>query len=357
MKEKMMPPKIDFTNTSGQALMVELGQINNFINGTPPCFDNGFDGYAQLALLDVYGMFFKNGDVAQKPLIYFRHTDVTKNKHRFVSLLELGDDYLAPQKGVFHVEELAGSDTPVIAYGERSKKPKVYGYESKEKLVECRFFENEMTMKEGDFFDIKAYPWQYTVYDHQSIYRNSSVIFQPSTFLGTFDKEPIIGLGSYDRFCIKRDVEGFDNIALGYITLTAMGIRDDGRKEVAFITASLNSSGKTIAYYFLEGELPIITDHVKIEADWVRLPYVNDGTCVFKEATFYFCNKEIHFEGKWGTKGFSEKPRIEKSGQSQVFGTWYEGRAPYQHRLYFTFVENMNAYDFELEKLGFNIIK
>lgn len=352
-----MAKKIEFSNTSGQTLHVELGKQNNLVEGTPDCFNNEFDGYAKLALLDVYGMCFPSGNATQKPFIYFRHTDVTKSKYRFGSLLELGDDYLSPQKGVYHVDKIADADTPLIPYRKISENPPVYGFDSEEKLVECRFHEDHFIIKEGDFFNLKAEPWNYTIYDHQSTYSHSSVIFQPSTFLGSFEGSPFIGLGSYDRFCIKENVNGFDNIPLEYITLTAMGIRDDGRKEVVFITASIGEVGKTIAYYLLDGETPVITDHVSVEADWIRLPYTDDGTCIFEKATFSFCGKEIHFQGKWGAKGFTPEPRIEKHGQSQVFGTWYEGTNPYKHRIYFTFVENMGAYDHKLKELGFDIVE
>ena len=87
----------------------------------------------------------------------------------------------------------------------------------------------------------------------------------------------------------------------------------------------------------------------------MHLPYVDDGTCVFKDAIFRFAGKEIHFEGKWGTKGVRPEPRIEKHGQSQILGTWYEGSTPYKHKLSMTFSENMEAYDYKLEKMGFDV--
>ena len=99
----------------------------------------------------------------------------------------------------------------------------------------------------------------------------------------------------------------------------------------------------------------MLTDKVSMETEWKRLPYVDDGTCVYKNAVFRFAGKEFHFEGKWGTKGFTEKPRVEKHGQSQIFGTWYEGDTPYDHELSFGFSENMEAYDYKLEKLGFEV--
>ena len=111
--------------------------------------------------------------------------------------------------------------------------------------------------------------------------------------------------------------------------------------------------GYSTFYYYIDGEEPILTDHVTMEAEWEHLPYVNDGTCVFKDAIFRFCGKEFHFEGKWGCKGFT--PRVEKHGQSQIFGTWYEGKIPYRHRVYLTFGENMEAYDVKLKELGFDV--
>lgn len=349
-----MAKRVKFHNTSGQTLYVELGEKNNFVDGTPECFDNDWDGHAELAVIDVYGMFFPNGDTTGKPFMYFRHTDVEHQKYRFGNLVELGDDWLSPQKGVFHADEVADSDTLVSKYGKISDDPIVYGFGSDSKILEARFYDKYFTMNEANAFKIKAEPWKYTVYEHQSLYAGSSLILQPSTFIGTFDGKPVIGLGSYDRMCISRNVNGFDNIIMEYVAMNAMGIRDDGRKEMVLISAAFN--GKIVVYYLLEGEEPIITDHVEIEAEWKHLPYVDDGTCVFKDAVFYFCGKEIHFEGKWGTKGFLKEPRIEKHGQSQVFGTWYEGKTPYKHRVYYTFVENMGAFDYKLKELGFDVV-
>ena len=123
-----------------------------------------------------------------------------------------------------------------------------------------------------------------------------------------------------------------------------------------FISGSFNEDGKTVAIYYIDGETPIICDYFTLEADWVHLPYVDDGTCVFTDAVIRFSGKEFHFHGKWGNKGFTEKPRIEKHGQSQISGTWYEGKIPYRHRLYYSGFENMEAYDYKLKKMGFSIV-
>jgi hypothetical protein len=81
----------------------------------------------------------------------------------------------------------------------------------------------------------------------------------------------------------------------------------------------------------------------------------DDGTVMYKDALFIVGNKKIHFEGKWGTKGFLNEPRLEKHGQSQMFGTWYEGKERYRHRVYYTFTENMEAYDENLKSYGFDV--
>ncbi len=88
----------------------------------------------------------------------------------------------------------------------------------------------------------------------------------------------------------------------------------------------------------------------------MRLPYVDDGTCIYEDATFSFAGKTLHFHGRVGLQGFTPKPRVEKHGQSQVFGTWYEGDEPYDHKLFFGFVENMEAYDKGSQAAGFDVI-
>lgn len=354
-----MANRVNFNNSSNYAAYEEIGPVNNLILKIPPQFDNGYDDHAKVVLLDTYCMLWPDAVVKDsKPVMYFRHTDVANNKYRFGNIVDLGDKPLDVQKGVLHADEAADASTPIDEpYGIVNNNPEVLGLSSKGKVTQ-RYYRDKVTVKEGDYLDLTAYPWEgFTVYDHQSTYADCSCVFQPSTFFGTLDGKPILGLGSFDRLCMKQHTSGgFGTVPLAYIAFSAMGIRPDGRKEMVFASIGLNDGARTIATYHLEGETPIISDSVDIEADWVHLPYVNDGTCVFKDASIYFGGKEFHFKGKWGTKGFLRKPRIEKHGQSQMFGSWYEGNTEYEHRLYYTFVESMEAYDENLKKLGFNII-
>lgn len=352
-----MAKRVNFNNKGYHALYVENGPVNNFIEKVPPEFNNAYDDYAKVVLLDSYCMLFPEANIKNKPVMYFRHTDVANNKYRFGNIVDLGDNPLDVQKGVLHANEVAQSDTLIDKpYGVDDNG--VLGFSSTGK-VEQNYYEKYTTIKEGDYLNLTAYPWVgFTTYDHQSTYENCSCVFQPATFVGSLDGKPIIGLGSYDRLCMKNHTSGgFGTVPLAYIAFSAMGIREDGRKEYCFASIGLSKGARTMAIYKIDGQEAIITDNVDFEADWIKLPYVDDDTCVFKDAILYFGGKEFHFEGKWGTKGFLKQPRIEKHGQSQMFGTWYEGNKKYEHRLYYTFTENMEAYKDNLIKIGFDVIE
>lgn len=353
-----MAKQIDFKNTSGQAMYITLGKLRekDLVEVTPEVFDNDFDGHAILSLADVIGMIFPNGDVTKKPMLYIRHTDMLKKQFRFGNLVELGDDFLSPQKGAYHEEEVAQAGVKISEYHAVEGRKGMYGFESEDPASEFRFCEEYFAAKEGDFFNVKGELWPNAIYEHRSMYNNVSTVIQAASLLGTYEGKPVLGLGEHDRLFIPSKVNGFDGITanFGYFYMNMMGIREDGRREQALI--SIDNSGKTLGYYTLDGEQPIVSDHVSMEADWVHLPYVDDGTCIYKDAIFRFGGKEFHFEGKWGSKGFTPKPRVEKHGQSQVFGTWYEGKTPYQHRLFMTFGENMEAYDYKLKEMGFDVL-
>lgn len=347
--------KVEFINHKDQPLYATIKDVNNKDLATkrPEVFDNDYDGHSILSLADIIAMVFPNGDVTQKPMLYIRHTDMIKNQYRFGDIVELGDTYLDVQKGVYHEEEIAQAGTKISEYHEFEDG--MYGFESKEPFSQLKFNEDYFTAKEGNVFSIKGEGWPKTIFEHQSMYNHVATIIRPATVSGVYEGKPIFGLGEHDRLFIPTEINGFDGITnnFGYVYMNMMGIREDGRREQALI--SLEFSGKIFAYYYIDGEEPILTDHVTMEAEWGHLPYVNDGTCVFKDAIFRFCGKEFHFEGKWGCKGFTPKPRVEKHGQSQIFGTWYEGKIPYRHRVYLTFGENMEAYDVKLKELGFDV--
>ena len=350
-----MAKKVYFHNVSSKPFYsyMQDRQPDDLTKESPKVFDNEFDNHAQLYIIDVYGMFYKGGDMTQKPIMYFRHSDMMKNKYRFGNLIDLGDDYLSPQKGVYHPEKTA-QQISFEEYHKVSDEPLAYQYGTEDPKSCFTLFKDHIELNEGDYFKVISQPWDKTIIDHLSFWRETSTIFQPSCFIGTIDGEKVVGIGEYIKAYKSKDQKLDISDNMGYYYMDCMGIREDGRKEHAFINAELN--GNCYASYWLEGEVPVVTNQVTIEADWKHLPYVDDGTCIYKDAVFSFCGKEIHFTGKWATKGFTDHPRIERSGQSQVFGTWYEGKTPYKHRISMGFGENMEAYDYRLRENGFDVV-
>ena len=353
-----MADEVKFSQGAGPELCASLRELKteDLIAPTPRCFDTDYDGHAVLSLADIIAMVFPNGDVTEKPMIYIRHTDMLKKQFRFGNLVELGDDFLSPQKGVYHQDQVGQAGSPISDYREVADGE--YGFEAENPKAEFRFTKDGYSAKEGNFLSLTCDKWPLAIIEHESMYANVSTIIQAATFYGIFDNKPCLAVGEHDRLFIPTEVHGFDGITnkFGYFYMNMIGIREDGRKEQALISIGL-ADGKNFAYYYIDGETPILTSNVSMEADWYHLPYVQDGTCIYKDAIFRFAGKEFHFEGKWGTKGFTPEPRVAKHGQSQIFGTWYEGSTPYQHRLYMTFGENMEAYDYKLQEMGFNVIE
>jgi len=349
---------VEFKHTSNLPQYVTLNKLTSedVSSITPEFFKNDFDEYPTMALTDFIGMIFPDGDTNKKPYFYIRHIDMKKHVFRFGNIVELGDDFLSPQKGVINVDKFAQGGVPVTPYGSFNDGTNFTGFQSDEPKSEFRFNENSYYVKEGDFFLLKGEHWPLAIREHKSMYNGNSTYIQAATHSGMLNGNFFVGVGEHDRLFVSDKLDGFDSISatLGYIYMNMIGIREDGRKEQVLI--SIDNSGKVLGYYYIDGETPIITDQVTMEADWYRLPYVDDGTCVYKDAVFKFCDKEFHFEGKWGSKGFTPSPRVEKHGQSQVFGTWYEGKKPYRHKVFMTLGENMEAYDYKLEKAGFNIL-
>lgn len=318
---------------------------------SPEVFKNESDDNAHAVLVDQYGMLFVDGDTSSKPLYYMRHALIDES--RFGGIIELGDSIYSTQ--VFgDCDDLMQRGPIHNQYCKLSNQPMTYGYGTDEPFSEYRFYEDYSTWKEADVLDIKATYAGQAMVDHQASFKNLPQIIIPCRLEGTYRGKKVSGLGEWAKnYQLSHKPE---NILtnLGYICLDMLGIRCDGRLERAFV--AIDQSGSVGALYHLEGKEPIISDTLSFEADWHPLPYVNDGTCVYDKAVIRFGGKEIHVNGKWGSKGVTKNPRIDKHGQSHVFGSWYEGSVPYQHEVCFCFGENMEAFDTKLAAMGFNVI-
>ena len=141
-----------------------------------------------------------------------------------------------------------------------------------------------------------------------------------------------------------------------YFSGTYASVRADGRKEACGVSI-MGRNGYGFAYYCIDGEEPVLTDEVWLEADMYHLPYADpdDPTVTFKDAVWRFADKEIHFLGKWGGKGYWDHPRLETPGLSHVYGRYYVGDQPYKQMNYHVFNENTSAFDYAAEEQGFTV--
>lgn len=322
---------------------------DDFFQTYPKELDNEFDHYAKLALVDAYGLLFPQG-TKEAPVLFVRHGN--PDGYRFGGFSRLSDHPFGLQESL-HEEDIAQKESTGL-FRKISENPLCYGYGTENPFSQYRFATDFSTWKEADILDVKAEPFPYCIIQHQGEIANFTEIIQPAIVTGTYEGKPISFIGSYDKVFIPKAKTTDIGADMAYILVLDHGIRKDGRKESVVIY--INEKGQSMGGYYLEGEEPVCSTNVKMEADWYHLPYVNDGTVGYKDAVFTIGSKVIHFQGKWGTKGITAHPRLDKHGQSQIFGTWYEGDIPYEHEMFTTFHENMEAYDEKFRKLGFHIV-
>jgi len=332
----------------------------------PSCFKNEQGCGATVGKMAHYAQFWIDG--IKNPVYWFRN--VEPHCQRWCGISELGDGPLEPQKGL-HGDDLAQAMTPTIKYQKVCDKPKTFEIKTGDPYSLIRFVDDGnggvyaefKEGKDGCILDIKAVPLPKAVFSH-STPDIPAPYFQTDTVItGTYMGNPIRGMGGFDRTYLLNNAVGKTEeeealYAKTYRCNCALycGIREDGRME--FLNAQImDENGKGIGVYFLEGEEPIVTEDVRLEADFQHLPYVDDGTVVYTKGIWYVGPKVIHFDGKWGAKGFTAYPKIEKHGQSQCLGTWYEGKIPYKHTLEHTFTENSgDAYADRVKRMGFKVI-
>lgn len=324
----------------------------DFLEIEPKAFDNDLDGHASLCLNDMYGSLYYEGKEAEKPIMFFRHSNA--DSYRFGGITELGDTFIMHQKGGYHHNDLAQKDTQINGYRRISFEPNTYGFDSEHPFSEYRFTEHNATFKEGNILNLTATPLPICIVDHGCLFPPLNQFSQPCIVRGTYEGKKVHGLASYDRLYMPKTVTEKFGDNLGYFCSVGCGQREDDKYELCM--AVIDQSGTSVGVYWLEGEEPVISYDVTLEADWVHLPYVDDGTCIYEKAIYRFADIEFHVQGKWGTKGFTKEPRIERHGQSQVFGTWYVGNKPYHHKVSNSFNENMECYDYKLIEKGFHVI-
>ncbi|MBQ9036177.1 MAG: hypothetical protein IJ115_01770 [Erysipelotrichaceae bacterium] len=349
-----MASKVVFKSNTDLPLFTEFTEYKaDYLKSEPDVFQNERDGFAIHSLNSVVCEFFVDG----QPYYYYRHSD--PDKTRWVGICRLGDRPLDYQKGGYTYQLAAHNKNDIIVpYHKLSNDPVSYGFSSEYDEMSVVYTQKGITVKEGDILNFTAEFFPTVTLDHFNAWPNGVNCYVSGKVTGYFEGKPIEGVGRFDRaFCTRTTSEkGFD---FDFATLNMNnefgGIRKDGRREEAVI--DITAEGKVWAYYWLEGEEPVSANEVEVEADWYKLPYLNDGTCIYKDIVFRFVGKEIHMNGKWGHKGFTGYPRFDKLGQCEISGPWYEGKEPYEHELYVSFNEVQEAYDHNITKYGFDVFE
>lgn len=332
----------------------------------PKCFADEQGGAAVVGKAAQYAQFFVEG--IKNPVYWFRN--VTPDGQRWSGISEFGGGPLDPQKGL-HGDDLAQEGTLTIRYQKVCDAPKTFEIQSQNPDSLLRFADDGeggvvaefREGRAGSILDIKAVPLPVAVFSHSNP-QQPAPYFQVNTVIsGTYMGRPIHGMGGFDRTFIVQNVKGDaaaeeKNYAATYRCICALysGIRTDGRKECVYALIT-DENGKGVGMYYIDGEKPVVTDEVYLDAEFHHLPYVDDDTVVYTKAVWRIGPKTVHFNGRWGTKGFTAYPKLEKHGQSQCFGTWYEGDIPYEHTVSHTFNENSGeAYAERIRRLGFEIV-
>ncbi len=321
----------------------------------PRRFDNDEDGHPVKHVVGCIGLWFPDG-TDQAPISYFRLMNIDSG--RWGGMVKCGEGPLSIQSEA-HVRDLAQRgcimDPP---YSKLSEDPVVWGFDVKDPFVEYRYYEDGRVSwkegKEGSILDVMCEPFPYTLFIHRCEQLPTSTWYtNPCIIRGTYEGKPIIGMACHTDQHVPQDNEDLEAAwqnTTDYVVANLAGVREDGRREFACVKGFADHM---VGGYWLEGEEPIVDGDAKLIGEWIRLPYVEDGTCVMPDFDIKIGPKTIHFHGKWGLKGWTEKPNLEKHGQSQVIGTFYEGDIPYKHSIMVTHVENMSAYDYKLKEKGF----
>ncbi|MBQ9036178.1 MAG: hypothetical protein IJ115_01775 [Erysipelotrichaceae bacterium] len=349
-----MAKRVLFNKKDDRELFTEFKPLNaDFLKSAPDMFNTDRNDHATLALNPTHFMFFDQG----QPYMYYRHSNPAST--RFVGIAKLGDGPLDYQKGGYTYQLAAPHrNDPVVPYAKLGDDPLCYGYSSEDGKMQIRYYEDHIEVKESDILSYSAEYFPMAFVDHGNIWYGQSVYYLSGFAKGTFNGRPVEGICRADRAFVGQKYKekgfffDFEGLNLNH---ELAGIREDGRREDCVV--DILTKDKAWAYYWLEGEEPIATNEVEVEADWYRVPYLDDGTCMFKEITFRFAGKEIHVNGKWGTKGWTGYPKFDKPGQVQVCGPWYEGKTPYNHKYYFSFTEVQESYDHYIKELGFDIVE
>ena len=291
------------------------------------------------------------------PHYYMRNME--PDYYRWGGIIRLGPTPLSYQTSAHHAD-IAQRETKTSLYHKASDDPVVYEMKSEKPLTDFKYTEEKAYWKEENILNVVAEYFPYAIIVHPDSPQKICYWVQPSVISGSYEGKEIMTLGCNDRFFTPRDEEArkkaLENVLKHYIWSYYIGIREDGRKELAYLNIC-EHNGKGVGIYWLEGEEPIMSDEIFLEAEWHRLPYApkEDTSVTFTNAVWKFAGKEIHFQGKWGAKGHTPQPRLNTIGLTHCYGIWYEGKEPRNYKCQHAANECSGATVEVIKEMGFSI--
>lgn len=324
------------------------------ISPAPRAYQTSPDDPAVLVRHDNCMMFYLEDD----PIPYYYVRLSEQKRYLSSGIVKLGDGPLSPHRCV-HFDDLAQKDAQTTPYERLPGSSAVYSHCSENPLSRQIYTEDHARFVEDGILDFTCEYWPVCYFTNAEL-PFSNYFSQPFTLTGCYEGKPVTGLGQFENICWSgRQLAQLSQMAGGYLICSIfLGIREDGRREF-FYGYLIRGAGSGAAAYWLEGEEPVMTEDVTLETEFYPLPYLpaDDPTCACKNMVWRFAGKEIHFTGKWGSRRFAPDPLKEKAGASNSFGTWYEGKTPYAHRVNHTFNESMGATVENLKKHGYTVIE
>lgn len=284
-------------------------------------------------------------DPESPPIHYLRSFDEEKIKSG--GFIQLGESPLSPHTALSHNKKLFPVGN-LVQYKEVEGDPEGHANDKTtfEQFVEdpkllFRYSSTHARYAEGDVMDLtlEYLPYALVSYDQGPI--DVPYICQQAIIAGTYEGKEVKLLGAWDRIYRSTTMEAtYGKI---FIYLNFVGIRKDGCREYGIVMIFGN---KGFGFYHKDGEDPIVTTEVTMEATWEPVTYLSDETASFTKAAFHFGGKVIHYKAKWGFRGWDEESRLSlrKHGYNLTAGSWYEGSTPYIHDTTFTFGESHEAF-------------